>query len=216
MLMFEIIPAILEKEWGEIEKKIELVKPFTKSVHIDIIDGKFTDNITFLDPAPFKKYTNDLFFELHMMVEDPVSYLKSWADVGFKRFLGHIEKMPDQEEFVAKAQQLGEVGLALDGPTEFSEVKVPIIDLDTLYFYTAESVGHSGAVLKQNRLEKFRKFAEENSIPIGVDGGINENTIIDAFKAGARRFGVTNGIFKADNPQKSFIKLNEACNRLLR
>ena len=151
-----------------------------------------------------------------MMVEDPVSYLKSWADVGFKRFLGHIEKMPDQEEFVAKAQQLGEVGLALDGPTEFSDVKVPIIDLDTLYFYTAESVGHSGAVLRQDRLEKFRKFAEENSIPIGVDGGINENTIVDAFKAGARRFGVTNGIFKADNPQKSFIKLNEACNRLLR
>ena len=213
--MFEIIPAILEIEWGEIEKKIELVRPFARSIHIDIIDGKFTENTTFLDPTPFKKYTNDLFFELHMMVENPLYFLQPWADVGFKRFLGHIEKMPDQEEFVAKAQQLGEVGLALDGYTSISEIKVPVIDLDTVFFYTAERVGYSGAVLMPERLEKFRKFSEENPVPIGVDGGINEVTITDAFKAGARRFGVTNGIFKTDNPQESFKKLHDICSELL-
>ncbi len=212
---FEIIPAILEKEWSEIEKKIELVKPFTRSIHIDIIDGKFTDNTTFLDPAPFKKYTNDLFFELHMMVENPIEYIEPWANVGFKRFLGHIEKMPDQEGFVAKAQMYGEVGLAIDGPTPTFEIKVPIIDLDTVFFYTAERVGHSGAVLMPDRLEKLRKFADENLIPIGVDGGINEQTITDAFQAGARRFGVTNGIFKTVDPRDSYQKLHDICNSLL-
>ena len=44
-----IIPAILEKNWHEIEKKLEISKIFGKNAHIDFIDGKFTDNISFLD-----------------------------------------------------------------------------------------------------------------------------------------------------------------------
>lgn len=213
--MFEIIPAILEKDWIEIEKKIEIARSFARSVHIDIIDGRFTKNTTFLDPAPFRKYTNDLFFELHMMVGDPVSYLQPFASVGFKRFLGHIEKMPDQEEFVAIAQKYGEVGLALDGPTPVSDIKVPLIDLDTIFFYTAEKVGHSGGKLLPSRLEKIRGIQKKSMLPIGVDGGINSETILDAFGAGARRFGVTNGIFKTDSPQESFKKLHDICGGLL-
>ncbi|MBI2622555.1 MAG: hypothetical protein HYW64_00450 [Candidatus Levybacteria bacterium] len=120
--MLEIIPGILEKDWSEIERKIELVRPFAKTIHIDILDRKFAPNTTFLDPLPFAKYTlpssgqafpssgQAPFFELHMMVEEPIQYLKPFADAGFKRFLGHIEKMSDQAEFVAQGQLLGEVG----------------------------------------------------------------------------------------------------------
>ena len=53
----EIIPGILEKDWPSIEIKIQQVLPFAKAIHIDLIDGKFAPNTTFLDPAPFKKYT---------------------------------------------------------------------------------------------------------------------------------------------------------------
>src|SRR4030043_2163899 len=94
-----------------------LALSFSKNIHIDIIDGKFAPNTTFLNPGPFSKYTKDADFELHMMVEEPINYLKPWAQVGFKRFIGHIEKMSDQTDFVAQGQLLGEVGLAIDGPT---------------------------------------------------------------------------------------------------
>ena len=130
--MYEIIPGILEKDWDSIQRKIELVKPFAKTIHIDIIDGKFAPNTTFLDPKPFEKYSKDIFFELHMMVEEPINYLKPFADAGFKRFLGHIEKMSNQAEFVAQGQMLGEVGLAVDGETPLHEVGVSIDDLDAL------------------------------------------------------------------------------------
>jgi len=42
--------------------------------------------------------------------------------------------MSDQDEFVAEGQLLGEVGLALDGPTELSAIKVSYDDLDTVLF----------------------------------------------------------------------------------
>lgn len=213
--MFEIIPGILEKEWGEIERKIETVRPFTHTIHIDIIDGKFNPNTTFFDPKPFQKYTSPsagsgLFFELHMMVANPIQYLKPFADAGFKRFLGHIEKMPDQAEFVAQAQALGEVGLAIDGPTDLSEVKVPYEDLDSILVYTSQNVGFSGPSFMQERLEKVKKIREQNKfLPIEVDGGINDSTIVEAKNAGADRFISTSFIFNNPNSEGQFSLLKK-------
>ncbi|MBI4096775.1 MAG: hypothetical protein HY425_03615 [Candidatus Levybacteria bacterium] len=206
--MFEIIPGILEKEWSEIERKINLVKPFARSVHVDIIDGKFAPNITFLDPAPFAKYSSEIFFELHMMVDNPIQYIKPFADAGFKRFIGHIEKMPDQAEFVAQGQLLGEVGLAIDGPTDLSAMKVSYQDLDCLLVMTIKA-GASGQKFNPEYLKKvemLRPFdsAQGRFLPIEIDGGINDQTIIQAKNAGANRFVSASFIFNAQNPQEQY------------
>lgn len=205
--MFEIIPGILEKDWGEIKRKIELVRPYVETIHIDIIDGKFANNITFLDPQPFKGYTDELFFELHMMVDEPVNYLESWAAAGFKRFLGHIERMSNQANFVAKGQLLGEVGLALDGPTELERMMVPYDDLDVVLIYTASEAGFSGPALNLSRLDKIKKLREKTTLPIEVDGGIDQQTIVDAKKAGASRFVSTSFLFESNNIQNAINQL---------
>lgn len=211
--MFEVIPGILEKDWSEIERKINLVKDFAKVIHIDIIDGRFAPNTTFMDPKPFTKYSNDLFLEVHLMVENPIQYLKPFADVGFKRFLGHIEKMSDQVEFVAQAQLLGEVGLAIDGPTDLSAIKVPYRDLDSVLVMTIKA-GESGQMLNPEYLKKvgilLRQLADQNDLSagsglaIGVDGGINDQTIVLAKNAGATRFIANSFILKARNPQEQY------------
>jgi len=209
----EVIPGILEKEWNEIERKINLVKPFAKTIHIDIIDGKFAPNATFIDPLPFQKFTSDLFFELHMMVENPIQYLKPFADVGFKRFIGHIEslrQLADQAEFVAKAEALGEVGLAIDGPTPLKTIKVPLDDLDAVLIYTSDRVGFSGPSFMEERLGKVKKIREQNKfLSIAVDGGINDQTAILAKNAGATRFVSTSFIFNSPDPQKQYEMLKE-------
>lgn len=46
----EVVPGILEKSWPEIVKKIDIAKSFAKTIHIDLLDGQFADNTTFLDP----------------------------------------------------------------------------------------------------------------------------------------------------------------------
>lgn len=210
--MYEVIPGILEKDWNEIERKIEIVKPFAKAIHIDIIDGKFAPNTTFLDPKPFQKYTNEIFFELHMMVESPIQYLKSFAGAGFKRFIGHVEMMPDQDEFVAQAQLLGEVGLAIDGPTDLSKVKVPYGDLDCILLMTIKA-GESGQTFNPEYLKKVEtlRSAMQNQgqfLPIEIDGGINDVTIVKAKNVGATRFVSTSFIFNGD-PKSQFNLLKK-------
>lgn len=210
--MFEIIPGILEKEWSRIEKKLETIKPFAKTVHIDIIDGIFAQNITFLDPEPFKKYSSDFFFELHMMVEEPIDYLKPWGEAGFKRFLGHIEKMSDQEKFIKTAKQYGEAGLALDGPTDLSELKVPISSLETILFMSIKA-GFSGQEFNIDYLSKIKEAKEKGfGGTYEVDGGINNETIVLAKNAGATRFVSTSYLFGCQNIEEEFKKLTSSIN----
>lgn len=206
----EIIPGILEKNWKEIEKKIERVKPFVNTIHVDLIDGKFVNNTTFPDPEPFKTYTDELFFELHMMVEEPINYLESWAAAGFKRFLGHIERISSPAEFIARGQLLGEVGLAIDGPTELGGIVVSYDDLDAILIYTADQAGFSGPALNPLRLDKITKLREKTTLPIEVDGGINERTIVDAKNAGATRFVSTSFLFENQNIENAINQLRNA------
>ena len=192
--MFEIIPGILEKDWSEIEKKIELVKHFVKTIHIDIIDGKFAENVTFLDPKPFEKYTKDLLFEVHLMVDEPINYLDSFANAGFKRFIGHIEHMSSQVEFIAKGELLGGVSLALDVKTPLENLQVDYGDLDSILIMSVKA-GLSGQVFMSEVLTKVTKISDSFPIPVEIDGGINDLTIIQAEKTGVKRFVTTNFLF---------------------
>lgn len=204
--MYEIIPGILEKEWSEIERKLNLVKPFAKVIHIDLLDGKFAPNTTVLDPKPFAKYSKDFIFELHMMVNEPIQYLQPFADAGFQRFLGHIEKMSSQDEFVALAQTYGEVGLVLDKDTPVDAIKVPLDDLDVVFVMTIKA-GFSGQAFMPELLGKVKTLREKTSLPIEVDGGISDTTITQAKEAGATRFITTSFLFKSENCQEQYEKL---------
>lgn len=204
----KVIPGVLEKEWSEIEKMLESAKTFTDTVHVDIIDGQFVGNTTFLDPEPFKKYSSDLFLELHMMVVNPITLIEPYAKAGFKRFLGHVEHMPNQQDFLNIAKQYGEAGLALDGPTNLEAIDVPFESLDSILIYTSDRVGFSGPKLLPERFEKIKELKQKTNIPVEVDGGINDTTIFLAKEAGATHFVSTSFIWN-ENPMENFNKLNQ-------
>ena len=214
--MNDIIPGIPEKEWSALEKKLEQIRPFAKTVHIDLMDGSFADNTTLLDPKPFRKFSKDFYLELHMMVENPIQYLKPFADVGFKRFIGHVEKMPDIPSFVAEGQLRDEVGLYLDGPTSLDSITVSLEDLDCVGIFTAHKVGFSGQQFEEEKLEKIRTLRAKNiytsagiPLPIEVDGGINEKTLSLAKEAGATRFVCTSALFSQKDIETAYRKLQD-------
>ncbi len=204
----KIIPGILEHGWPEIEGRLIQAKGFTDTLHIDIIDGKFVNNKTFMNPEPFRHYSNDFFLELHMMVEEPINLLQDWANAGFKRFLGHIEHMSSQKEFIAEAKKYGEAGLALDGPTHISELKVPFESFDSMLIYTSNRVGFSGPPMMEDRLDKIRHLRKLTDISIEVDGGVNDKTILKAKEAGANCFVSTSYIFHSENPKERLQQLD--------
>lgn len=211
-LEIEIIPSPGTQipDWKTMEQKIQMVLPFVKKIHIDLLDGKFAPNTTSLDAAPFTAYTKDILFEAHLMVEDPLQYLDTFAKAGFKRFIGQVEKMPDVAAFVAKAESLGEVGLAVDTPTAVDSILPYIEDLDFVLVMTVKA-GFSNQQFMPEMLEKVKKLREKAPfLPIEIDGGVNDMTIKDARKAGATRFVTTGFLFGSTNLQTQFALLQKS------
>jgi ribulose-phosphate 3-epimerase len=205
--MIEILPGILEKDWDSIEKKILQVKSFAPAIHIDLIDGIFAPNTSFLNPEPFKRYSQDMLLELHMMVENPLQYIETWGKAGFRRFLGHVEMMPDQETFLKSARKFGEAGLALNNTTALSALKVPLESLDVLLVMTVKA-GFSGQSFQRRQLTKLREITSLTNIPVEVDGGINERTIKDVCSVGVRRVVTTSFLFSS-TPEEQYAILKD-------
>lgn len=201
-----IIPAILEKDWSAIEKKLEICREFANTVHIDFIDGKFAPTTTFMDFSKFLPYSNYFTLEAHLMVENPVSYLPSLYRAGFKRFLGHIEKMSDQIDFVAKGEELGSVGLCLDIQTPLEDIKVPLNDLDQILLMSIIA-GASGRPFDERVLPKVKSLTAQGFENIEVDGGVNNETLPRLKQAGVSAYCVTSFLFNSPNPQDQFRKL---------
>lgn len=204
--MYDVIPGILEKDFLEIEKKLQIIKPFSRRVHIDVLDGKFSESVSFNDPTPFAKYKDDFFMEVHFMVEEPAQYVKQFAGAGFKRFLGHVEKMEDMDEFIVEGQIFGEVGLAIDSQTSIDDLHIPYDDLDSVLLMGVKA-GKSGQAFLAETLIKIKQIRQNSQILIEIDGGINEATLIAARKEGAQRFVATSFIFKSQDPMEAYEKL---------
>jgi ribulose-phosphate 3-epimerase len=209
--MCDILPGILEKDWSAIERKLEALKPFATSVHIDLLDGKFAPNTTLLDPEPFKKYKDTFLLEVHMMVKEPIDYLDQWAKAGFRRFVGHVEHMSDQEAFVAKGEEIGEVGLAIDAKTPVSAITVPYTDLDAILVMTVNA-GFSGQTFIKESLKKVKEIRDKDFLEvIEIDGGVTDVIMPDALTAGANRFVATSFLFTSQNPKEQYNLLRKAC-----
>jgi ribulose-phosphate 3-epimerase len=199
-----IIPALLETDPGEIEKKLSLLAPLAKKIHIDFIDQSFSSNTTLPDPSLFKKYEESSVLQAHLMVDEPIKYLERLYESGFKSFVGQIEHMSDQVEFVAKGQELGEVGLGLDLATDLSELKISKEDLDLVLLMCVKA-GQSGQQFEDSSIAKIKSLRSESLVNIQVDGGINDQTIKLASEAGANMFTVNSFLFSGnakDNLEK--------------
>ena len=224
--MVEIIPGILEKEWSEIERKIKLVAPYVSWVQIDIADNTVFPNTTFLGfdtITPLTKLrlssvlskpptvAQELSFEAHLMVAHPEKYIHQLADAGFKRLIAHVEAN-DLRRFLDDAHyESVEVGIAIDGSTEFAEVEPFLEEVDFVLVMTIEA-GFSGQPFLPETLDKIRSIHESvPDLPIEVDGGIDEKTAHLVKDAGATRLVSTTYLFQDPaNIQKAITRLKEA------
>lgn len=195
--MVEIIPAILEKNFPEIEKKIRLVESLVDWVQIDIADNTLVPNTTFLDPTPFAALKTPVQLELHMMVSDPLRYLENFHRAGFKRFFAHVEGQYI-EEYIEKCYQLGvEVGLAIDGPTDFEKIHRYLDNIDAVLVMAIEA-GESGRPYREDTALKIKRIREADlEIPIAVDGAMNAENAAKVVAAGATRINSNSFIFGA-------------------
>ena len=190
--MVEIVPAILVKDKADFAAKIASVAPHVKRVQIDIMDGKFVPNTT-LAVEEFPPIPPKLLMEYHLMVQNPLDYVKRIGKKGALYEL-HIESLADPSVAISEVKKMGgRVALAISPDTPISAVAPYLSQVEHILVMTVYP-GFSGQKYLPAMEEKMRALVKMGAV-VEVDGGVGLGSARTAAAAGATLLGVASAIF---------------------
>jgi len=221
--MAEIVPAILEKDFGEIKNKLTFLRGKTKYVQLDVCDGVFVPSQTWpfatggFEDADFLKimdeeeglpFWEDLDFELDLMVENAVENFDAYFKLGPKRMIFHLDAQKNLEEFENFLEGLDmyardnvELGLAFKPSDDLEIVSKLSHKVDFLQCMGIDQNGFQGEKFNEKAIENI-KYLKNNlpGIVISVDGGISLENAEKILEAGADRLIIGSSIWKSSDP----------------
>lgn len=203
----QIVPAIFEKDYGEVEKKLDRLREAgIKTVQIDMCDGVFAEGKTFnLEELNNYSFAPEFVWEIHLMVNEPIKWLEKCREIGALRVYAQVEMMQNQQDFLDAAHDMGfEVGLAYDIDTPLHE-DFPI-EVDGIILM-GRKAGFEPRVLSEKVFAKIyaaKKLQEDLGVPfsIAIDGGVEEKDILKLKETGINEVNCTHIVFDgnvADN-----------------
>lgn len=207
-MTYKLSPSILAADvgnLGEAIRKIEMAG--ADYVHIDVMDGVFVPNLSFGLPVVegLREYSN-LFFDVHLMIQEPIKYVERFAAAGSDGITVHAEACSSLESTIYAIRNLDKkVGVAISPLTDV-EVVLPVLDKISMILVMTVYPGYGGQKIIRGTFEKVRKlrqFIEERhlDVDIEVDGGVDLTNVGEIMEAGANVFVAGTKIFKGDIEQ---------------
>ena len=213
-----IAPSVLSADLGRLPEQIErAVAGGAEWLHVDVMDGHFVPNLTFGAPLvrALRRLTN-LPLDVHLMVERPERYLGEFADAGASIFTFHPEATVHVQRHLATCRQLGMLaGVALNPSTPVTLLEEILNDVD-LVLVMSVNPGYGGQSYIPQSTDKIRRtraLLDRNSsrAVLEVDGGITNETIAEAWSAGADTFVAGTAVFGAPDPAHAIRELKRQC-----
>ena len=203
--MYQLCPSILSADFNRLGEQIQtLEKEGVKYLHIDVMDGDFVPNISFGMPLikSIRKESN-MFFDVHLMVTAPERYIQDFVDCGADSITIHSEACEDLERAIEAIHDAGiKAGISIKPATPVNDISHLLGDVDMVLVMTVQP-GFGGQKYIPECTEKIQELkelieSEKLNVDIQVDGGINEETMETAMKAGANLLVMGSGVFKGD------------------
>ena len=209
--MVEVSVSILNvKDDKAIQTLYNLETSGISYFHIDVMDGKFVKNDTTNKMLEFSEYLNqisNLPLDVHLMVEDVESYIKSFAIFDPNIITFHLETAKNKEEVFKWIKLLKENDTKVEEIYEY----LPFVHL--VLIMTVEP-GEGGQKLLPNTIQKIKeikKYIDENNLEVDIeaDGGINIENAEIVKEAGANILVSGSAIINATDYKEVVNKLKE-------
>lgn len=208
--------SILSADMLNLESEVrKLENAGVDMLHFDVMDGLFVNNITF--GLPVLEQINKIVspcmeLDVHLMIADPLRYVKRFAERGADIITFHIESESDTMQTINAIRESGaKTALAIKPATPAEAVFEYLPYLDMVLVMTVEP-GFGGQSFMPECVEKVRLIREKITetgldIDVQVDGGINSETAVIVKNAGANVLVSGSYLFKAEDMKDTAEKL---------
>lgn len=214
---FLIAPSIIAGEKENYEQKIKKAeREGVELIHLDVMDGRFVPNRTFLaDTIKKLRPSTSLPFDAHLMIERPIDHIDEYIDARCDIITVHAEACTEKEFATIHGRCLAagiSPGIAINPKTDVPKWLYPYLPSLDVIIVMSVNPGFAGqkfipetlpkmvGVNKELREHGFRGYLE-------ADGGIDATTLQSVYDAGARIFVAGSAVYGNTDIHTAIIQL---------
>lgn len=214
--MLKLSPSVLAADFSDLRSEIQKVESAEcDMLHLDVMDGMFVPNISFGMPviAALRPHSK-LLFDVHLMIEDPIRYIKDFVKAGADSITFHYESCNDQKAVIEEIRKYGvRVGISIKPQTPAFVLEPLLPSVDMVLVMTVEP-GFGGQKLILDTLSTVRQVKDMSAfmkapIDIQVDGGITPENAHLAVEAGANVLVAGSAVFRAEDVKEAVRRFKE-------
>ncbi len=203
--MSELAPSILSADFMHLGEQLHLLENSgTRVLHIDVMDGAFVPSISFGMPVIRSiRRDSSMFFDVHLMINEPVRYVKEFVEAGADSITVHVEACSDIQATI-DAMETYHVRKALCiNPGTSVDVLKPFLNRIDMVLVMGVEPGFGGQKLIPETLKKVEQLDQLRtekgySFQIEFDGGVTRDNLGEIIANGTDIAVAGTAVFRGD------------------